>query len=256
MGQKPGKVFTIQSSDVMEGRRFYRLKEVEGGLFLAQSLAAVRAHDAGSASTAQLDAEDPAEPVEDAVERIVCHACGMAMVFRRVDTKTLETFHTCAEARKGYVKLEDDGALTRIAALQSQLKEAKEGWDSAIADLYAAAEIAKGMQSQLDALTWTEITPENLPKIGDELFAHHVFRVAQWNIVSSVTNIHATWRVDDFLNCGWTHFRPINPPPPSSAKGGDDGTFRKDRSDGSKCGNHSGCCGQGCFHSGRHFDQG
>ena len=27
-----------------------------------------------------------------------------------------------AEARKGYVKLEDDGALTRIAALQSQLK--------------------------------------------------------------------------------------------------------------------------------------
>ena len=39
----------------------------------------------------------------------------------------------------------------RTAALQSQLKEAKEGWDSAIADLYAAAEIAKGMQSQLDA---------------------------------------------------------------------------------------------------------
>ena len=63
-----------------------------------------------SASVAQLDAEDQhraAEPVEDAVERIVCHACGMAMVFRRVDTKTLETFHTCAEARKGYVKLED-----------------------------------------------------------------------------------------------------------------------------------------------------
>ena len=101
----------------------------------------------------------------------------------------------------------------RTAALQSQLKEAKEGWDSAIADLYAAAEIAKGMQSQLDALTWTEITPENLPKIGDELFAHHVFRDAQWDTVSSVTNIHATWRVDDFLNCGWTHFRPINPPP-------------------------------------------
>ncbi len=48
VGQKPGKVFTIQSSDVMEGRRFYRLKEVEGGLFLAQSLAAVRAHDAGT----------------------------------------------------------------------------------------------------------------------------------------------------------------------------------------------------------------
>ena len=48
-----------------------------------------------------------AEPGEDAVERIVCHACGMAMVCRRVDTKTLETFHTCAEARKGYVKLED-----------------------------------------------------------------------------------------------------------------------------------------------------
>ena len=84
------------------------------------------------------------------------------------------------------------------------------------------AKIAE-LQAQLAALTWTEITPENLPKIGDELFAHHVFRVAQWDTVSSVTNIHATWRVDDFLNCGWTHFRPINPPPPSSAKGGDDG---------------------------------
>ena len=49
-------------------------------------------------STAQLDAEDPAEPVEDAVERMsVC--LGMAMVFRRVDTRTLETFHACAVAR-------------------------------------------------------------------------------------------------------------------------------------------------------------
>ena len=84
--------------------------------------------------------------------------------------------------------LEADGALTRIAALQSQLNEAKAGWDSAIADLYAAAEIAKGMQSQLAderlafdhanevigkleadiaALSWTRITLENLPKMGD-----------------------------------------------------------------------------------------
>ena len=101
-------------------------------------------------------------------------------------------------------------------------------------DLLGMRDRITALQSQLDALTWTEITPENLPKIGDELFAHHVFRVAQWDTVhvfrvaqwdtvSSVTNIHATWRVDDFLNCGWTHFRPINPPPPSSAKGGDDG---------------------------------
>jgi hypothetical protein len=75
------------------------------------------------------------------------------------------------------------------------------------------------LEAQLKALDWTPITDENLPKPGDELFARHVFRDAQWNCVSSVTSVHATWRASDFLNCGWTHFRPINPPQPSVSTG-------------------------------------
>ena len=111
--------------------------------------------------------------------------------------------------------------MTRIASAYESMRQQWQDANQQLGD--ATIKIAE-LQSQLDALTWTQITPENLPKIGDELFAHHVFRVAQWDTVhvfrvaqwdtvSSVTNIHATWRVDDFLNCGWTHFRPINPPP-------------------------------------------
>ena len=82
-----------------------------------------------------------AEPVEDAVERIVCHACGMAMVFRRVDTKTLETFHTCAEARKGYVA----GAAYRelMAAAQAHVN-ALEACEPAISNAFGFSAIHGG----------------------------------------------------------------------------------------------------------------
>jgi hypothetical protein len=38
VGQQDGVVFTVESSKVYNGRRFYRLREVPGGLFLRGSL--------------------------------------------------------------------------------------------------------------------------------------------------------------------------------------------------------------------------
>jgi hypothetical protein len=37
-GQRPGELFTVESSEMLEGRRFYRLREIPGGLFLRESL--------------------------------------------------------------------------------------------------------------------------------------------------------------------------------------------------------------------------
>ena len=77
------------------------------------------------------------------------------------------------------------------------------------------------LQSQLDALSWTKITPENLPKVG-----HEVFNPSDPK--DCVRSVKHDWGIgykltaEEWLLNGWTHFRPINPPPPSSAKGGND----------------------------------
>ena len=79
---------------------------------------------------------------------------------------------------------------------------------------------AHSLQSQLDALTWTEITPENLPtgrpyllyfeRDGEETYATGYFN-----------RLTKSWFIDQgrFVRVGYTHFFPINPPPPSGAKG-------------------------------------
>ena len=124
----------------------------------------------------------------------------------------------------------DEAKDIRIAELQSQLKEAKEGWSSAIADLYAAAEIAKGMQSQLDA-KWIRVD-ERLPEatqgqvegpfiISDDVLCywpadggiHEVCNYDhedhRWSLV------HKAFEEPD---CEPTHWQPL-PAPPSGAKG-------------------------------------
>ena len=104
----------------------------------------------------------------------------------------------------------------RITELEQQLNEAKAGWDSAIADLYAAAEIAKGMQSQLDALTWTEITPEMK---FDRSLDYLLGRPLRGCSVIRGDDFQRDGAGAHLKRVGWTHFRPINPPPPSGAKG-------------------------------------
>jgi len=72
----------------------------------------------------------------------------------------------------------------RVAALEAQLAEANR---------------------KLEALDWKPITPENLPKVGDEVWqqGHDTYVVLDKNQMRSA-NDYGVW--------GWTHFRPINPP--------------------------------------------
>lgn len=75
---------------------------------------------------------------------------------------------------------------------------------------------AHSLQSQLDALTWTEITPENLPRVGDEV----LWFDEEGSIVYEVTSMHVLFSAQKWRDeRGMTHRRPINPPPPSGAKG-------------------------------------
>ena len=125
----------------------------------------------------------------------------------------------------------------RITELEQQLNEAKAGWDSAIADLYAAAEIAKGMQSQLAderlafdhanevigkleadiaALSWTRITPETK---FDRSLDYLLGRPLRGCSVIRGDDFQRDGAGAHLKRVGWTHFRPINPPPPSGAKG-------------------------------------
>ena len=63
------------------------------------------------------------------------------------------------------------------------------------------------MNSEQDANGgWIRITPENLPKVGDEIGG---WFDDQW----AVTEEYAPIPYDYYAKNGWTHFRPINPPP-------------------------------------------
>ena len=120
----------------------------------------------------------------------------------------------------------------RTAALQSQLKEAKEGWDSAIADLYAAAEIAKGMQSQL-AAKWISVDVSMPSEIDAEFWVwvrpnagiRHDGSLIKADF-SPHMRLCKTYQNRDGevrFNCGAleevTHYQRTPSPPPSGAKG-------------------------------------
>jgi hypothetical protein len=62
------------------------------------------------------------------------------------------------------------------------------------------------LERSLAALSWTPITPENLPKVGDEI-------LAACEAYANVRNVDAQdmrvlWKERRY----WTHFRPIAPP--------------------------------------------
>lgn len=61
------------------------------------------------------------------------------------------------------------------------------------------------------AAEWQEITPENMPGFDDEIGKYHPNSAGGWFEVSSDFVSH---EFEDYASSGWTHFRPINPPPP------------------------------------------
>ena len=86
-------------------------------------------------------------------------------------------------------------AFSRIAALEAQLKQARDERDE-------ARRLAQ----------WTPITPENLPKLGDELLER--FSTGVYWVHPFQQNPHGKYSdyglcVHPFRN---THFRPITPP--------------------------------------------
>jgi hypothetical protein len=67
------------------------------------------------------------------------------------------------------------------------------------------------LRARLKELEWREITPESLPKVGDELLN------AKRGVLMRLPADYAPMipMMDDFTFAGWTHFRhfrPINPP--------------------------------------------
>jgi hypothetical protein len=76
---------------------------------------------------------------------------------------------------------------------------------------------------ELLASRWTRITPENLPKVGDELLGQDI--ECGWAVLALDGIPESERDCRTLLRIGWTHFRPINAPreeqhPP---RGGEEG---------------------------------
>jgi hypothetical protein len=71
------------------------------------------------------------------------------------------------------------------------------------------------------ASDWQAITPENLPKVGDEIgkwWKEFATGPTFWNVRAAAQFIHGM-TAQNWIQLGWTHFRPINPPEPSGVQG-------------------------------------
>jgi hypothetical protein len=68
---------------------------------------------------------------------------------------------------------------------------------------------ADALESQLKALEWQPITPENLPKVGDEVACFD----SGGSVIYEVSHLHTLFSSQKWRDeRGMTHFRPINPP--------------------------------------------
>ena len=62
------------------------------------------------------------------------------------------------------------------------------------------------MARELLALQWQPITPENLPKVGDEVLRLKDVHTVYDTMVSAYRN------AEEWHKANWSHRRPINPP--------------------------------------------
>ena len=65
-------------------------------------------------------------------------------------------------------------------------------------------------QATIAALQWTEIAPDNLPKVGDEAYS-------AYDGDSLYVHSCDLGTAQEWTNKGWTHCRPISPPAQASA---------------------------------------
>jgi hypothetical protein len=72
------------------------------------------------------------------------------------------------------------------------------------------------LETKLASLSWTPITPDNLPKVGDEVWAIDRGLIEPSELTSSSRTVPT---YGDWIKAGYTHFRPINPPFPASKEG-------------------------------------
>ena len=113
-----------------------------------------------------------------------------------------------------------ESALAAIEALKPQgigctNDPANDSW--AALEFYLAAfppnaRIAE-LELQLAALQWTPISPENLPKVGDEVYAPPREQLDRHSVMD-VTVVMAVCNdsVEDWNHEGWTHRRLIDAP--------------------------------------------
>jgi hypothetical protein len=70
------------------------------------------------------------------------------------------------------------------------------------------------LEAQLAVLDWTPITPENLPKVGDETLDED-------GCVDRAIETDRDTTAKEWLYTGFTHRRPINAPRPGQRRGAD-----------------------------------
>ena len=98
------------------------------------------------------------------------------------------------------------GAVSNIAreAIASRVRIA--ALTSALADANA----------KLSALQWQEITPENLPEVGDEIWGEKT-GVMRKEYIPNPAKMDDAECARLWIWAGWTHFRPITAPQPKGA---------------------------------------
>jgi hypothetical protein len=61
-------------------------------------------------------------------------------------------------------------------------------------------------QERIKDLEWKPITPDSLPKVGDE-----AMNPTTGEVIAS-PSFYDDLNYELWIDCGWTHYRPINPP--------------------------------------------
>ena len=108
--------------------------------------------------------------------------------------------HHCAE---------DEAKDRRIKELEQQLADERLAFDH-------ANEVIGKLEADIAALSWTQIAPENLPKVGDEV--KYVKIAGKFNVGKMrVEIVEADWK-EGWLQRSdaivWAEYRrPLNPPP-------------------------------------------